>query len=207
MPRRDHQLRVVIATSNKGKLREFIELVPSHLKLEGLDAHPSLVMPDETGSTYEENAVLKSEAGAKATGLPCLGDDSGLEVSVLGGRPGLYSARYCETRLAGESQDAANRRKLLEELAMTKAEPSEWHAKFVCALAFTIPGKGTVIYKGEAAGMVIPTPRGANGFGYDPLLWLPEFGKTFAELDERTKNINSHRGKAVLAWLADLQNP
>jgi XTP/dITP diphosphohydrolase len=198
-------MRIVIATSNLGKLREFRALVPSRLQLEGLDAHPDVVLPEETGTTYEANAVLKAEAACTKTGLASLGDDSGLEVRALDDRPGLYSARYCQTRLAGESQDAANRRKLLEELRETGRPPSDWQAKFVCALAYAVPGHETVVYRGEAAGMVVPEARGSNGFGYDPLLFVPEFNKTFAELSDDVKNRNSHRGKAVAAWLLALE--
>ncbi|MCC6810059.1 MAG: RdgB/HAM1 family non-canonical purine NTP pyrophosphatase [Deltaproteobacteria bacterium] len=198
-------MRIVVATSNKGKLREFVELLPPEMRVEGLDAHEGVTLPEETGTTYEQNAVLKAEAAAKATGLPSLGDDSGLEVAPLGNRPGLYSARYADdTRLPGEPQDVANRRKLLVELRRSGAPEQEWHAKFVCALAYAVPGQATRVFRGEAAGIVIAKERGTNGFGYDPLLLLPEYGKTFAELDDRTKNRNSHRGKAVAAWLAAL---
>lgn len=196
-------MRIVIATSNQGKLRELRELVPRELIVEGLDAHPNVTLPEETGTTYEANAILKAEAARDATGLASLGDDSGLEVRPLDDRPGLYSARYCSEseRLPGEKQDAANRRKLLMELRATQSDPKTWHAKFVCALAFAVPGQPTQLFRGEAAGMVIPEERGTNGFGYDPLLFVPEFGKTFAELTDDVKNRNSHRGKAVALWL------
>jgi XTP/dITP diphosphohydrolase len=196
-------MQIVIATSNLGKLREFRALVPPRFSLAGLDAHPQVVLPEETGTSYEENAVLKAEAAAAQTGLPALGDDSGLEVAVLGNRPGLYSARYCpkEERKPGESQDEANRRKLLEDLSASKRPQSEWAAKFVCALAYAVPGQKTQLFRGEAEGQVLSSPRGTNGFGYDPLLFVAEFEMTFAELEDDVKNRNSHRGRAVEAWL------
>ncbi len=197
-------MRIVIATSNKGKLKEFVALLPATFVCEGLDAHQQVAMPEETGATYEANAILKAEAGCRATGLPCLGDDSGLEVEALQNRPGLYSARFADSREPGESQDAANRRKLLSELSRSDVPPSEWRAKFVCALAFAVPGQPTRVYHGEAAGMVLQVERGSNGFGYDPLLLVPEYGKTFAELPEDTKNRESHRGRAVAKWLSSL---
>jgi XTP/dITP diphosphohydrolase len=197
-------MRIVIATSNQGKLKEFIALLPSTFRCESLASHPQVVMPEETGTTYQANAILKAEAGSKATGLPCLGDDSGLEVEAIGNRPGLYSARFAETREPGENQDAANRRKLLSELLKSGIQQEHWRAKFVCALAFATPGQPTRVFYGEAAGMVLPAERGTHGFGYDPLLLVPAYGKTFAELPEDTKNRESHRGRAVAAWLESL---
>lgn len=191
--------RLVIATSNLGKLREFIALLPPGLSIEGLDQHPGVTLPEETGTTYAANAILKAEAAANATGLPTLGDDSGLEVAPLDGRPGLYSARFEPNRLPNESQDAANRRKLLQELRSSGAAESTWSARFVCALAYAAPGAPTQVFMGTASGLVLPSERGEHGFGYDPLLLVPEFGKTFAELDETTKNHNSHRGRALEA--------
>jgi XTP/dITP diphosphohydrolase len=193
-------MNIVIATSNKGKLREFRDLIPARFNVQD----PGIALPEETGTTYTENAILKAEAALSATGLPSLGDDSGLEVAALGGRPGLYSARFAETRLPGESQDAANRRKLLAELEKSGVPEDQWQAKFVCALAYAVPGAPVRVFLGEAFGHVLRTPRGSNGFGYDPLLLLPELGKTFAELSEADKNFLSHRGKAVKSWLAAL---
>ncbi len=196
--------RLLIATSNRGKLAEFRALFPAEIAVVGLDSHPEVVLPEETGLTYSANARLKAEAAARATGLPSLGDDSGLEVSALGGRPGLYSARFAETRAEGEAQDAANRRKLLEELRKSGRPEAEWDARFVCALALAVPGEDIQTFSGEAKGRVISTPRGANGFGYDPLLLVVEHGKTFAELDDAEKNRLSHRGQAVQALVAFL---
>jgi XTP/dITP diphosphohydrolase len=193
---------VVIATSNQGKLEELTTLLaPAGLEMQSLADYPEIVLPEEIGTTYLENATLKAEAVTSATGRPALGDDSGLEVAVLGGRPGLYSARFASERRPGESQDAANRRALLAELAESKAPPELWRAEFVCVLAFAQHGHATEHFFGRCAGLVLPRERGDAGFGYDPLLWVPELGKTMAELDEATKNRISHRGQAAQEFL------
>jgi XTP/dITP diphosphohydrolase len=189
--------RLVVATSNLGKLGEFRALLPSSVTVEGLDAHKNVVLPEETGKTYEENAILKAEAATRATGLPSLGDDSGLEVAALGGAPGLYSARYAEHRAEGQTQDAANREKLLKSLQESGVPQGEWSARFVCALALAVPGERTQVFVADAPGRVVSVARGTNGFGYDPLLELRDLGKTFAELEESEKNRLSHRGQAV----------
>lgn len=193
--------RLVIATSNQGKLKEFAELFAgAPLLCVGLDAFPHIRLPEETGLTYADNAVLKAEACSSLNEW-VLADDSGLEVDALGGRPGLYSARLADSRMTGETQDAANRRELLRLLDETKLAPP-WPARFVCWLALYRPGQPVLLYSGFANGSVIPTPRGTHGFGYDPLLLLEDLGRTFAELSDVEKNTRSHRARAVHALRA-----
>lgn len=190
--------QLLIATNNPGKLVEFTDLLNS------LPA--TLVTPEalglefdvaETGASYAENARLKADALARASGLITLGDDSGLEVEALGGRPGLHSARY-----AGEgASDADRRHKLMQELGQV---PPPRLARFVCVLAVAHPALGTREFEGQCAGEIILQERGENGFGYDPIFFLPEYQATLAELPEGVKNSLSHRGRAVQAALAYL---
>jgi XTP/dITP diphosphohydrolase len=179
--------RLVVATGNPGKLRDLGGLLAS-ARVE-LIAHDAGVPED--ADTYEGNAAIKAEAASAATGLPALGDDSGLEVAALGGLPGLRSARLGPT--------AAERNRLL--LARLDGTPRPWRARFVCALALAVPGMPTRVFTGEREGEVVP-PRAAGGFGYDPLFEVPEVGETFAEMSPEVKNRWSHRGAAVRALLA-----
>ena len=193
-------MRVLIATTNKGKRKEFSSL------LAGVNVE--LVFPDEvgislevaeTGSTYTENAHLKAQALCKSSGLITLADDTGLEVDALGGRPGLYSARY-----AGETakSDPDRRAHLLLELAN---HPRPWTARFVCVVALAHPGGETATFEGSVTGEIIPQERGEHGFGYDRIFYIPAAGKTTAELTLEEKNDFSHRSKAVKAALAELR--
>jgi XTP/dITP diphosphohydrolase len=191
--------RLVIATNNRGKIREFADL------LNGLGAE--LLLPSdlghaqdvaETGETYTANARLKAAACARATGLPALGDDSGLEVDALAGRPGLHSARY-----AGPGKtDAERRAKLMEEL---RGVPPPRAALFRSALAVALPSGRVDVFEGMCAGEIIFDERGMNGFGYDPIFFMPEYGLTMAELSDEMKNRVSHRGRAVQAALPYLR--
>jgi XTP/dITP diphosphohydrolase len=184
---------LLIATNNPGKLLEFRAL------LAGLDAQLAspatlgLSQPvAETGTTYAENARLKAETLARLAGVPTLGDDSGLEVAALGGRPGLHSARY-----AGPgATDADRRRKLMDEL---RHVPAPRPARFVAVVAVAAPGLPTREFEGVVEGEVILEERGQGGFGYDPLFFLPDYQATMAELPEGVKNRLSHRGRAVEA--------
>ena len=141
------------------------------------------------GETYEANAALKAEAAAAQVGGPAVGDDSGIEVDALGGSPGLYSARLAST------QDERNR-VLLDRLART---PRPWHARFVCVVALSLPGRATEAFRGERRGEIVEPRAGGHGFGYDPVFWVPEAGLTFAEMDPKEKHRWSHRGAAVRA--------
>lgn len=203
---------IVVATTNEGKAREFAHaLAPLGLAvrtLAGMDRAPEIV---EDGATFAENARKKARVAGEALGVPALADDSGLETEALGGAPGVYSARY-----AGEGAgDAANNAKLLRELAALEADVPQpdglpagvralSRARFVCALALYDPETGGLTEaEGTVDGWIIDTPRGTGGFGYDPLFWVPAFGRTMAELTTEEKQSISHRGRA-LAKLAEL---
>ncbi len=189
---------VVIATRNSGKLREFAGLLSPHgFEVLGIALVSSDRDPEESGASFAENARLKALAYSGETPLPVLADDSGLEVDALGGRPGIYSARY-----AGEvATDEERIGKLLSELAAAGGART---ARFVCALALAQQGKLVAEAEGECRGIIALAPRGSHGFGYDPVFYFPELGKTYAELSEIEKNRVSHRAKAVQSLLAKL---
>jgi XTP/dITP diphosphohydrolase len=184
--------KLLIATGNTGKLREFAELL-AELPVELLMPKDLGISLDvaETGSTYQENAVLKALAFAEASGLTSLADDSGLEVDALGGAPGLYSARYSPKPGA---TDADRRAYMLENL---EGKPQPWHARFQCVIAVAFPDGEMLYGKGTCEGEIIPGERGSGGFGYDPIFQLPA-GLTMAELPAQQKNRLSHRALAVL---------
>lgn len=146
---------------------------------------------EETGETFEENAALKAETYARLSGLLALGDDSGLEVDALGGEPGVRSARY-----AGEDATDADRIAfLLQKLENVPQE--RWSARFRCVIALAWPGEPTEFHTGACEGMIVPEPRGFNGFGYDPVFFIPRMNMTMAELASDKKNGISHRSIAV----------
>ena len=182
-------MKLLIATRNAHKLAEIREMLPG-VDLVGTAQWPAVPDPEETGCTFEENAVIKAEAWAAATGLPALADDSGLEVEALGGAPGIHSARY-----AGHHGDsAANNARLLRELA--GRPPQERGARFVCALAYARPGLPTLTLRGICDGRILPAAQGANGFGYDPLFMPVGYTQTFGELPAEVKARISHRARA-----------
>ncbi|GAP12868.1 non-canonical purine NTP pyrophosphatase, RdgB/HAM1 family [Longilinea arvoryzae] len=189
--------RLLIATTNPGKLVEFRDLLG--------DLAVELVLPErdlqvvENGRSYAENAALKAHAYAAASGLTALADDSGLEVDALDGAPGLYSARYSPDENASD----ADRRALL--LANLQAKPRPWTAHFHCTLAVAQPDGSVHYTQGNVYGEILPEERGNNGFGYDPLFLLPELGRTMAELTREEKNTLSHRALAVHAAQPYLQ--
>ncbi|HML78183.1 XTP/dITP diphosphatase [Geobacter sulfurreducens] len=189
--------RLVVATRNKGKLREIAAILDGlPFTLLSLDDFPGFPEVEEDGETFEENALKKASAAANVTGLPALADDSGLVVDALGGRPGVYSARY-----SGETaSDEANNAKLLRELASVSYE--ERTAAFRCAIALCSPEGKRYTFSGELQGVILDSPRGTEGFGYDPLFFVSEKGATMAELPLEVKNVISHRGRA-LALLKD----
>lgn len=181
---------LVLATRNRGKVGELKDLLKGlNLEIRTLDDYPGVPPVSEDGATFEENAVLKAEFVARATGEVAMADDSGLEVDALGGRPGVWSARYA----GPEATDAANNRKLLGELEGVPAQRRD--ARFVSSVAIAVPGGPTTTARGECAGRIGFEPRGDKGFGYDPLFYL-EDGRSFAELDMDEKNRISHRGQA-----------
>ncbi|MFZ5858976.1 MAG: RdgB/HAM1 family non-canonical purine NTP pyrophosphatase [Chloroflexota bacterium] len=187
-------MKLLLSTNNKGKLRE-LQAILADMPIELLtpaDLGLSLDV-DEDGSTYAENAAKKALAFAKASGLICLADDSGLEVDALNGAPGLYSARYSSKPGA---TDADRRQFLLQNLA---DQPRPWTARFRATVAVAGPEGGVQIAEGTCEGQIIPDERGTGGFGYDPIFLLDGLTQTMAELPEETKNRLSHRARAVQA--------
>jgi XTP/dITP diphosphohydrolase len=188
-----------IATTNAGKLREFVEmLAPLGIAVRGVGDLPGFSV-DEDGDTFEKNALKKARTLLDRTGEPALGDDSGLVVDALDGRPGIYSARY--GGVEGPGKDAANRAKLVRELHGVPT--AKRTARFVCVLAYCAPGAEPRFFRGECEGRIGDAERGDNGFGYDPLFVLDD-GRTVAEMPSDEKNRISHRGRALAQLLAFL---
>jgi len=189
--------RVLLATSNRGKLRDFQRLfADTGIELVLADEAGVDVDVEETGETFEENALIKARHAAGATDLPVLADDSGLAVEALDGAPGVYSARY-----AGPGcDDHANNVKLVETLVGVE----DRRAAFVCVLALILPDGTEVVSDGRCEGLVIDEERGANGFGYDSVFFRPDLGCTFGEASPEQKNARSHRAAAVGVLLAEL---
>ncbi len=189
-------MKLFVGTGNPGKVREFRELLdglPVEL-VTPADIHLDIEV-EETGDTLEENALIKAQAYANAGGLLTLADDSGLFVDALGGAPGVISARYGAPD-ARTDEDRVNL--LLRNLS--DVPEGERNAAFRCVIVIAEPGVDTVrMAKGELRGIIGQAPRGTNGFGYDPVFVVPEYGKTVAELDSDTKNALSHRGRAARA--------
>jgi XTP/dITP diphosphohydrolase len=184
---------IVVATQNKGKLREFRTLLlPLKSKILSLSDVSIDEEFEETGQTFAENARLKAIAYSRLTRFPVLADDSGLEVEALGGRPGVHSARYAGSK----ASDPDRIHKLLGELERSGGSRE---ARFVCTLALAEEGVLLMESEGECRGIIISEPRGSNGFGYDPIFLFPKLSKTFAELSEPEKNQHSHRAQAVAA--------
>lgn len=186
-------MKLVIATKNAGKLKEFISLLAGlPFEVLSLADYPDIPDIEETGVTFADNAAIKAEAVAKATGELALADDSGLEVDALEGRPGVYSARYA----GAGAGDSANNEKLLAELA--DVPDGQRTARFRAVIAISRPGRKTEFACGTCEGIVTRKPEGTGGFGYDPLFFVPEPGLTFAQMSPEVKNKLSHRAKATI---------
>jgi XTP/dITP diphosphohydrolase len=191
--------RLVLASNNAGKLKEFAQILAPI----GFELHPQgefgVPEAEEPFGTFVENALAKARHAARLTGLPALADDSGVCVNALGGAPGVYSARF-----AGEPKsDVRNNEKLVADLA----QHADKSAYYYCVLVYVrhADDPQPVIADGMWRGEIIETPRGANGFGYDPHFLIPAFGKTTAELDPAVKNAHSHRGQALRALVEKLK--
>lgn len=200
--------RIVLATKNPGKVREIGQVLASlGVEVVSLDSLERIEEPEENGDTFAENARDKAMYYARATGLWCLADDSGLVVDALGGAPGVYSARYAAERCDGdagrETIDRANNDKLLDALADMPDEKRL--ARFVCSLAMADGEAVLLESSGTIEGRIRRQPVGENGFGYDPLFFVPSLNKTTAQLSADEKNAVSHRGQAVRQFAAKLK--
>ncbi|MDR0866908.1 MAG: RdgB/HAM1 family non-canonical purine NTP pyrophosphatase [Planctomycetota bacterium] len=195
---------ILLATQNPGKVREIAALLaPLNIAVASPAAHPAWREVNEVGETFAANAILKAENGAAQTGLPTLADDSGLVVEALNGAPGVHSARYAAISSGGggNAGDADNNRLLLKNLTGA----ANRRAKYVCVLAFSSPNEMPRCFYGETAGEILTAPRGANGFGYDPLFFSADLQCAFGEAAAVAKNQISHRGRALQKFLAFLR--
>jgi XTP/dITP diphosphohydrolase len=182
---------LIVATRNAHKTREIQRILGAHFAVRDLSAYPETPETAETGKTFEENAVLKATATSRQLPGLVVADDSGLEVDALGGAPGIYSARY-----AGQNAtDKQNIDKLVRKLA--RIERAKRSARFRCVIALAREGKLLGTFKGVVEGVIVDSPRGTNGFGYDPIFVPQEFEQTFGELPAEVKNRISHRGRAI----------
>lgn len=200
-------MKVLFATSNPHKVREVTQvLAPLGIEVLSLsDLEQSFDEPVEDADTFAGNARIKALGYARASGLRCLAEDSGLEVDALGGAPGVHSARYAGVEGTRDERDRANNEKLLRAIA--DVAPDDRSARFVCTMCLA-GADGTVLAetRGTYDGVITDEPRGDNGFGYDPLLFLPALGKTSAELAPDEKNARSHRGVAARAMAERLRD-
>lgn len=193
-------IKLLVATNNAGKLREYQALLadlPVQLTTPGQEGIELEV--EENGASFAENALLKARAYCAVSRLPTLADDSGLEVDALGGGPGVYSARYA----GNGATDRQRYEKLLD--ALRGVPPAQRSARFRCAIALVLPDGTEEITEGECEGIIIDTPRGEHGFGYDPVFYMPALGKTMAELPPELKNRVSHRARALMRMKPILQ--
>jgi XTP/dITP diphosphohydrolase len=193
--------KLLLATTNKGKAREYRALLAGiPFEIVTLSDAGITTEVDESGKSYAENARMKATAYSKESGLLTLADDSGLEVDALGGEPGVRSARY-----AGENAADADRNSFL--LAKLKGIPEKKRAaRFVCVIAIAIPGGKVELFSGECRGLIATAPQGTHGHGYDPVFYVPELGKTMAEIMMEEKNRVSHRARAALKARSFLMN-
>ncbi len=188
---------IILATSNKNKIREFKEILKDYdIEIKPVSDFGPIPQPVEDGKTFDDNAYKKAFHTARILGIPSIADDSGLCVEALDGKPGVLSARYA----GHDASDEDNCKKLLFEIK----DHENRNAKFVCNLSIAVPSGPALTYEAECHGKIIDELRGDNGFGYDPLFFVEEFGKTFAELNSEEKNSISHRGKALREFKEEL---
>lgn len=186
--------KIVFATTNEGKVKEIKEILED-FPVEVVSMKEMNITTDveENGTTFEENSLIKAREISKLTGLPALADDSGLEVDYLNGEPGIYSARYL-----GRDTDYNYKNNYIID-RLKEAEDKERSARFICVISLVLPDGREFVKKGVMEGRIGYEIKGENGFGYDPIFYLPEYGKTSAELSSDEKNKISHRGKALRA--------
>jgi XTP/dITP diphosphohydrolase len=204
--------RILIATSNPGKLRDFAgAAAPLGIEIASIPNFTALPAVVEDGLTFEDNAQKKAESYSRAVpGVIVLADDSGLEVDALKGAPGVHSARYAADAphlMGNNTDDEANNARLLRELK--GVSPDKRSARFVCVIAAARDGHTLRMFRGEAEGKILNQARGTNGFGYDPLFYFPQIQKAFAELSPEEKAQHSHRGAAFrqfLDWYTTMQS-
>ena len=200
--------RVVLATRNAGKIRELADALRAFgLEVLGLEAFPEMEDVEETGTSFEENALLKARAVSRHTGCIAVADDSGVEADALGGAPGIHSARYSDMRpwppeadYPALNRDERNNLVLLQELVDVPDEKRT--CRFVCAMSACKLDGTHMTLRAVWEGRILRAPRGTNGFGYDPLFFDPQVGRTAAELSIEEKNLRSHRGGALRKFLA-----
>lgn len=190
---------IVIATKNKGKAREYSEMIsPLGIQVQTLADFPTFQI-NENGQTFEGNALIKARTAVKQLGVPVMADDSGLMVDALGGAPGVHSARY-----AGDHDDQANNQKLLSELA--GVDDLYRSAHFHTTIVGLKPNGAQLITEGRVDGHILRNPQGYNGFGYDPLFYVDELGCSMATLTDEQKNAVSHRGRALQKFMEQFSN-
>ena len=193
-------MNFVLASRNKHKIQEILEILPElKSQIKTLNDFPQIPEIDETGKTYEENALLKAKTVCQLLSIPTLSDDSGLEVEELNGGPGIYSSRFLGENTSYKIKNEAIIKKLQD------ASREKRKARFVCAAAVVFPNGKALTARGEIHGYIADEIRGESGFGYDPIFFLPDYGKTMAELAEKEKNRISHRALAFRKLFDNLQ--
>jgi XTP/dITP diphosphohydrolase len=192
------QHTVLVATTNPGKVRELRAMLGAEVEWKSLADFPGVGEVKEDGSTFAENARKKATGYARATGLWTLADDSGLVVDALGGAPGVNSARFCGERAKGADRKTMDRRNMEKLLSLLEGVPTEERtARFVCCLCLASPERVLSETQGTVEGLIATEPAGTGGFGYDPVFYVPQLGRTVAQLGDEEKNAISHRGNAI----------
>ena len=191
-------MELLIASNNPNKIRELKEILGDRFETFSLKEKGIISDPEETGATFEENSEIKARFALEKSGIATLADDSGLAVEALNGEPGVFSARY-----SGEDATTEKNNTLLLK---NMENITDRRAKFVCVITLLFPDGRKIQAKGECHGEILTSPRGTNGFGYDPLFYVPEYKKTFAELTAEEKNAISHRAVALRAFEERLKN-
>ncbi len=197
-------MKLLIATNNQDKINEYRQIfanIPFEITYPGQEGLN--LDPEETGASFAENAIIKAKAFAELSGILTLADDSGLEVDALNKEPGVYSARYGNT---GKKEHQRRYQLVLEKLAALDLSEDARSARFKCAIAIVSPQGQVGVVEGAIEGRIAHAPVGENGFGYDPVFWLPEYNKTMAQLTSVEKNAISHRGRAARAAISLLEN-